>query len=280
MKYITLTFFLSLLLCSPIFSQEEPVKKGHFYILWGYNRECYSRSDIHFKNDGDPNLKNQFGVYDFTLYNVRAHDKPDFDVIYDLINFSIPQFNARIGYFFNNSRDWGIELNYDHTKYVVTDGQTLHMKGNVLGQFVDTDTSFSRADFHFEHTDGANFLMLEVIKRWKLLESKNQFHNLGLLVKPGAGIVLPRTDVTIFGERLNNNWKVAGVIAGLETGLRAELYKHWVLEFSGKVTFANYINCLVHGKGNGKAQHSFWTLQGILTIGYQFQWGHWGKKLR
>ncbi len=264
-----------------VFSDTSIVKKkGSFYILWGYNRERYTKSTIHFKNDGDPNLKNEFGVYDFRIYKAVAHDAPDFDKLPDVINITIPQFNARAGYYFNNERDFGIEINYDHAKYVVTDGQKMRIKGNILGQMVDKDTVFSRNDFHFEHTDGANFWMFNVMKRWKLYTSKNEKHNIGLVVKPGIGFVMPRTDVTIFGQRLNNNWKIAGAIAGVETGIRAELWKGWVIEFTGKATYADYINCLVHGKGHGNAQHAFGALQGILTMGYQFDWGHLGKNLR
>jgi hypothetical protein len=246
----------------------------------GYNREVYTKSTLHFQNTGgDPNMMNEYGIYDFRIYNAVAHDKPDFDQLYDVINITIPQFNGRIGYYFNNRKDWGIEMNYDHAKYVVTDGQTVHIKGNILGTYVDKDTTLMRDEFHFEHTDGANFWMLNAIKRWKIFTSKNEKHNIGLVVKPGIGVVVPRTDVTIFRERLNNNWKIAGAIAGVETGVRAELWKHLVIELTGKATYADYINCLVHGKGHGNVQHSFGALQGIFTMGYQFGWGSLGKKL-
>ncbi len=243
--------------------------KGRLYILWGYNREKYTKSTIHFKNNGNPNLHNQFGVYDFSIYNAIAHDKSDFDQLYDVINITIPQFNARIGYYFSDERNVGIELNYDHAKYVVTDGQKLHIKGNILGQYVDKDTVLMRDNFHFEHTDGANFFMLNGLKRWDLMNSTHNKYKLNFIVKTGAGVVIPRTDVTIFRERVNNNWKVAGTIIGAESGLRAELWKHWVLELTAKATWAWYINCLVQGKGHGSARHNFGALQGIFAFGYQ-----------
>lgn len=253
-------------------------KKGSFYLTWGYNREVYTRSTIHFENkDGDPTQMNEFGVYDFTIYDVKAHDRPNFESIPDLPNFTIPQFNFRIGYFFNNEKDWGLEINYDHPKYIVTEAQTVHIEGTILGQYVNKDTVIDAQYFHFEHSDGANFAMLNVMKRWKIA-TKNQKHNVGFVFKPGLGFVYPRTDVTIFGSRLNNRWKVAGAIVGVECALRAELWKHLVIEFAGKLTYANYVNCLVQGKGNGKAQHSFGTAQAILTVGYQFDWGHMGRR--
>jgi hypothetical protein len=39
-------------------------KKGSFYLLWGYNREVYTKSTIRFQNDGDPTRFDEFGVYD------------------------------------------------------------------------------------------------------------------------------------------------------------------------------------------------------------------------
>lgn len=252
-------------------------KKGSFYLLWGYNREVYTKSTIHFQNDGDPSRFDEFGVYDFTLYNVKAHDRPNFEAIPDIANFTIPQFNFRIGYFFNNDKDWGIELNYDHPKYVVTDYQTAHIEGTILGHYVNKDTVLDPHYIHFEHSDGANFIMIMPMKRWKL-QTKNGKHNIGFVFKPGLGVVYPRTDVTLFGNRINNNWKVAGVIVGVEGAVRAELYRHFVIEFAGKLAGANYINCLVQGKGNGKATHKIGAAECILSVGYQFDWGHMGRR--
>ena len=252
-------------------------KKGSFYLLWGYNREVYTESTIHFSNDGDPARSDEFGVYDFTLYNVKAHDRPGFEAIKDIKNFSVPQFNFRIGYFFNNDKDWGLELNYDHPKYIVTDYQVARIEGTILGQYVNKDTLLDPRYIHFEHSDGANFVMLMAMKRWKL-QTKNGKHNIGFVFKPGLGFVYPRTDVTLFGHQVNNNWKIAGVIVGVEGAVRAELYRHFIVEFAGKAAGANYINCLVQGKGNGKATHKFGTLEAILSIGYQFDWGHMGRR--
>lgn len=256
-------------------------KKGSFYLLWGYNVDAYTKSSIHFQNKtGDPTQQNEFGVYDFTIYDVTAHDRPNFETIPDVINITIPQFNFRIGYFFNNDRDWGIELNYDHAKYVVDDYQTVRIKGTIFGQYMDKDTLMDPHYIHFEHSDGANFWMFNAMKRIKLIKSKNGKHNLGVVFKAGPGFVYPRTDVTIFGDRLNNNWKISGVIVGIETDFRLELWNSWIITFGGKLAYANYVNCLVHGKGHGNAQHTFGTAEAIMTMGYQFGWGHFGKRFK
>lgn len=248
------------------------LKKGNIYLLWGYTRAWYSKSTLHFVNHSNRYYPETGRThdYDFTIYDAKAKDRPDFDAIGDVVNLTIPQFVFRVGYYFNNKKDFGIEINYDHTKYVVQDYQKVRVKGNFNGDYVDKDTILDPVNFlHFEHTDGANFWMLNFIKRWKLYEPSKYF-NVGYVVKPGAGIVFPRTDVTVFGTRLNNDWHVAGWIVGLESGLRIEFLKYGLIEFVGKGAYADYTTCLVLGKGNGKAKHHFFAGQLTLTVGATF----------
>ncbi len=247
-------------------------KDGSLYGMWGYTRATYSKSTIHFIDNSNTFYPGtgKYHDYDFTIYDAKAHDKPDFDGIKDVINITIPQFVVRLGYYFNNKKDFGVEINYDHTKYVVDDYQKVRIKGTFNGNYVDQDTILDPQNLlHFEHTDGANFWMFNFIKRWKLYEPSKNF-NVGFVVKPGAGIVYPRTDVTILGTRLNNNWHIAGWIVGVESGFRVEFLKHGVFEFVGKGVYADYMKCLVLGKGNGRANHHFFAAQLTMTLGYYF----------
>jgi hypothetical protein len=279
MKLIAFLFFYLLYLVSfsqteisSIPSESKRLKKGNIYLMWGYTRATYSKSDIHFENRSNTYYPEtgKYHNYDFTIYNAEAKDRPDFNQIKDVVNITIPQFVMRVGYYFNNKKDFGIELNYDHTKYVVTNYQKVHIKGDFNGNYIDKDTILDPDNFlHFEHTDGANFWMLNFIKRWKLYQPSKNF-NVGFVVKPGAGIVYPRTDVRMQGTRLNNKWHMAGWIVGLESGFRLEFLKNGVFEFMGKGSFADYRNVLVLGKGNGKANHHFFTGQLTMTIGATF----------
>lgn len=247
-------------------------RKGKFYFSWGYTACKYSKSDIRFvdrSNKYHP-ATGKYNDYDFTIYDAKASDRGDYDQIKDVVNITIPQFVARIGFYFNNKKDIGVEINYDHAKYVVNDFQKVRVKGSFNGNYVDQDTILDPENFlHFEHTDGANFWMFNFIKRWKLYEPSKKF-NVGFVVKPGIGFVYPRTDVTIFGERLNNNWHIAGWIAGVESGLRVEFLRYGMLEFVAKGAYADYRKALVLGKGNGTASHHFWAGQLSLTIGANF----------
>ncbi len=243
---------------------------GRVYFGWGYNRDWYSKSDIRLQNSNPQLINGKYYTYDFTVYDAAAKDRPDFNQITDVVNITIPQFSFRIGYYLGNKKDFGIELNYDHAKYVVNDYQKVRVKGQISGDYFDKDTILDPKTFlHFEHTDGANFWMMNFVKRWKLVESKNQKNNIAFILKPGIGIVYPRTDVTIFGNRINNEWKISGMIAGIELGLRAEFLKYGFIEFTGKGAYANYMNAIVQGKGYGKASHKFWVGEAVLIVGYQ-----------
>lgn len=265
-------FALTSALALPTDSLKVKKHKPTFYLGWGYNRDWYSKGNVHLKNDNPQQIKGVNYTYDFTVYDAKAYDRAQFEDIPDVANITIPQFNVRIGAYFNDKKDFGFELNYDHAKYIVADYQKVRVKGQVNGQYFDKDTILDPTNFlHYEHSDGANFFMFTLIKRWKLLNSINNKNNVGFILKPGFGFVYPRTDVTLFGNRINNGWKVSGIVGGIELGARAEFLKNGYIEFTGKGGYANYINTLVQGRGYGKASNSFYFFEAILIVGYQFK---------
>ena len=82
----------------------------------------------------------------------------------------------------------------------------------------------------------------------------------------GLGIVIPQSDVSLFGHRQNNYYHVTGYIFGLDLELRYEFRKHIFVETGFKGTFANYecSDCW-----RCKSQSSFWCMQYIGAVGYQ-----------
>ncbi|HEX8517803.1 MAG TPA: hypothetical protein VF868_16515 [Bacteroidia bacterium] len=272
MKYLLLV--LSVITCATdsIAQETAPAKKqkGNFYFSWGYNKDWFSKSDIHFKNTTtESGIDHHSKSYDFILHDVEAQDRPGFKDILRT-DITIPQYVYRIGYFFNNKHDLGIEINFDHVKYVMRDWQTVRLRGHIHGKYYDQDTMISPDRFlAFEHSDGANFLLLNLVKRQKLLNSKNGKHHVSGVVKAGAGVGIPKTRVQLFGETLDNRFHIAGYIAGIETGLRYDS-RYFFAEYTMKGSFANYSDVLVIG--TGKASHHFWTLENILTVGLQFPW--------
>lgn len=237
------------------------------YLQWGYNADCYTHSNIHFKMSNGDN---------FILHNAIAHDRGSYADIYKYPGqVSLPQYNYRIGFYLNPEFTKSIELNFDHAKYVVTDGQTVHVTGTIGGQHVDADSVLNPATFlHFEHTDGANWFHINYVEQRTLFLTKSKSHSLlNLIYKGGAGINIPRTDFTWKGDRLNNNFHVAGYNVSIEAGVRLFMSKHFFFESTGKTGYVRYIDALANTtttKGN-RASQGFAYLEGIMTLGYQFR---------
>lgn len=235
------------------------------YFQWGYNVDAYSHSDIHFKmSNGD----------DFILHNVKAHDSGDFDAIYKKPSeVSIPQYNYRIGFYLDKLHSKAIEINFDHTKYVVTDGQTVRVTGTIGGVQVNGDSVLYPKDFlHFEHSDGANWLHINYVRLYSAFQNHARTRSIiKYMWKAGAGINIPRTDFTWKGDRLNNNFHIAGYNMSAEAGLRFYPFKRLFLEATGKTGYVRYVNALANTsttKGN-RATHAFTYLEAIATLGFE-----------
>jgi len=237
------------------------------YLQWGYNGEVYTHSNIHFKMSNGDN---------FILHHAKAHDKADYDdIIEEPGEISIPQYNYRIGLYLNKDFTKGLELNFDHAKYVVTDGQTVNVTGTINKQHVDGDSVLNPETFlHFEHTDGANWLHINYFEQRTLAENKARTRSLlTLIYKAGAGINIPRTDFTYHGDRLNNNFHIAGYNIGIEGGFRFFPLKNFFIESTAKTGYVRYTDALANTtntKGN-KASQGFGYIEGIVTLGYQFR---------
>lgn len=244
-------------------SQAKPAKKRYVYFAWGYNRDFYSTSTIHFKSGSNSNFD-----YDFKWVDAKAHDYPGFNNIAS-IEISVPQYVYRLGYMINVDKGVGIEYAFDHAKYVVTQEQTFHQVGMINGEYQDTLITYHIDSMHFEHTNGANFAMLNVFKEKIFYATKSKKFEVAYIAKAGAGIVIPKTDVTLFSERLDNRFHVAGYIFGVEGGVTLNFWHNLYLSPTIKGVWANYANSLT--VDNGVAQHSFWAYEIIATVGYKYR---------
>ena len=148
--------------------------KGKAYFYWGGNRAKYSKSDIEFKGEN----------YNFTLQDVNADDKPKGWHI-DYINparMTIPQTNFRIGYYIHDN--YQVSFGFDHMKYVVVRPQNVNIDGYINFDGLKMETIHTMeliimilliymmtigldgnpTLFAFEHTDGLNYINLEIAR--------------------------------------------------------------------------------------------------------------------
>jgi hypothetical protein len=261
--YLLIFFFIA----TEVFAQQDSLnlqrrsRKGTFYLAFGYNHEWYTKSDIH--------VKDASGDVDFVLHDMKAHDRTHLNEVFR-VAISIPQYGYRLGYWLPGVSRWGLELNFDHAKYIVNQYQRVRLTGQIFGQTYDKDTLVDpNYFFDMEHTDGANFLMLNIMRRHSLID-KQKFR-FSALVKLGGGIVIPRTEVLLFGQRWDHCFHVAGQIAGIEAGVRAEFFRFFFIEPTIKGVFANFNKVLVID--DILIDHRFGAFMVLLHAGFQIPLG-------
>ncbi len=244
-------------------------KKQNFYLYWGYNRSAYTTSDLRMVGKG----------YDYTLYDVRAKDKPEeFDpkVYFNIAKISIPQFNIRGGWAIND-RLW-LSGGYDHMKYVVRNDQTVKISGTIdssasiqyAGTYNQNDIEIKGDFLAFEHTDGLNFISFDLDYVSPLWQSNNEKlkleHHIGL----STGVLFPRTDVRIFDVKGPNIWNLAGIGIAVKSQLRFYIYNHFFIDAVAKAGRINLPKIQTTGIEGDWAQQKFSFIEGFWAIGYRF----------
>jgi hypothetical protein len=261
-KSVILIGGLALLFAFPLCTKAQTKKrrKGEIYFSWGYNAEWYTKSTLKINQ---PELNNHY-----SFKNIRGHDHKGWDDGLFSKALSIPQYNYRLGYFFNNKQDLGVEINFDHTKFIFGD-QQADVKGTLHGRSVDTAVYFSSPNgFYYYLNNGANFLLFNIVKRWHWYTNKQENIKLDAIGKAGIGPVIPHVQNKFFGDPENNpGFQLGGWNTGVEGALRSTFYKHVYLEFAGKLDYARYSGLKIY---KGTAKHAFGTAEVILSLGATF----------
>lgn len=278
MKNIIFTTSLFLITLS-LFSQETiqnqekytAHKKGKFFISWGGNRETYSKSDIQFKGTD----------YDFTIYDVSAHDKPKGWHI-DYINpgrMTIPQTNLRLGYFVNDH--YSVALGVDHMKYVMNQGITVNYTGNYpnrnsYGEAVGNNQVLLTEDFlTFEHTDGLNYVNTEVSRHddiskfFKIIDTDKIQVNVTEGI--GLGVLYPKTNAKVFNKQRHDDFHVSGYGASIKAGLNLTFFKHFYIQTEVKGGYINMPDIQTTFSATDSASQDFFFFQKIIAFGGIFR---------
>lgn len=232
---ISFLIFLPFLGASQKTSKDSQAKRAMF-VYWGYNRSFYTDSKISFFGPG----------YDFSLAGVQATDRPspEFKTYVDPSTLTVPQFNARIG--FNFKKKWALSFGYDHMKYVMVHGPTYLLSGKInpgidlatnwSGVYNAEPVTFDDSTFHYENTNGMNYIRAEISHIDKLVRASNAFaiYSVSGL---GAGLVLNYNDFTFAGEKSMTTLSMSGVGASAHLGIRFEFFRHFFLQANNSVGF-------------------------------------------
>lgn len=247
--------------------------KGKIYVYWGGNRDYYSRSDIHFKGED----------YDFTLYNVKANDKPKGWHI-DYINpgnLTIPQTNFKIGYYISDH--YNIAIGYDHMKYVMAQDRMVRYTGHyphpgTYGELVPGhpgELLLTEEFLMFEHTDGLNYVHIE-LNRVDDLSSYFGIVNtdkvqINLTEGVGIGYLYPKTNTTLMDKERYDEFHVSGWGASVKGGLNFTFFKHFFLQTELKGGYIKMGSIRTTRSKSDKASQSFRFLETIVAFGGTFR---------
>jgi hypothetical protein len=274
MKLFLSVFFMLTWVGVETFAQDTlsiKVGKNHggtVYFSWGYNRDWYSKSTIHFQNTKTDN-------YDFIFYDAVARDKPSMHEWWHLDRLTIPQYDMTGGYMFGDKYDLGIEVSWNHLKYVVVDNQLMHVRGQIRGELIDKDTIVTPSFVHLQHTNGNNYLMVNLVKRQKIWSSK--YFGVSAIAKVGAGPLISYTISTVLGNFDSGHFHYHGWVAGTSLGLRFDLYKYLFVQSDMQGAYVDYTNTELGADHQGLATHHFTSLQWIWAFGINVPIG--GKKI-
>ena len=232
-----------------------PKTTRELYVSWGYNADLFKRADLHL---AQPSLGN-----DFVLHGVQSHDQKGWT---DLFNNSLTtsQSSARIGYFFNAKQDLALELNFEHVRFLVTQDQTVRMTGTLNSAPVDQTVTLTEDFLRYKLNNGANFLLVNVVKRLPLVGEPGKRGSIAVLLKAGAGFGFPHPTNSVFGQENTPGFQFGGLDLGVEGAVRFHLLGLLYLEFAQKGIYAHYSGLKIH---DGRAAHDIWTYLTALSLG-------------
>ena len=279
-----LFLLLIVLISSSIQAQEteiiEPIKpiekvktnKGTIYVFWGWNRSWYTNSDIHFTGEN----------YNFTLNDVEATDRQspfDLNTYFNPSTVTIPQTNFRLGYFINDRLD--ISFGIDHMKYVMIGTQNTEITGRINdktaydGNYKQESFNIDKDFLAFEHTDGLNYLNFEITANddlLKMLKVKNNSDKIQIntLVGVGAGVLMPKSNVTLWNNVRHDDFHFAGYGFAAKAGLNITFFKHIVFRGEYKLGFINMPDIRTSPDPIDRASQHFAYSQLNFMVGYSF----------
>ncbi len=231
MKYLVVLVLFSLSF-SLNAQRKVSTEKGTVFVQWGYNRTHYTKSNLRVVGPG----------YDLTLSGAKAVDRPEAFSVNNYLNptnLTVPQFNLRAGYYYKDK--WAISLGYDHFKYVFEDRNQVTLSGQIdpgvdtvsnwNGTYTGEKITTKYSDFHYENTNGMNFIRVELTRSFPLYSPRKN-KNFGIVGNVGvsAGTILSVNDFNFLGQFDRVTYSISGYGFSGQSSVRFEFWKHLYLQ--------------------------------------------------
>ena len=261
LSFLLFGFHIGIKAQSP--ANRNSISKNNLYFYWGWNISSYSNSSINFNGP----------LYDFTLANVEAKDRPSafsLKTYFHPLHLTSPQYNFRVGYFFKDH--WDVSFGIDHMKYVVNQYQTVLASGFIKGTGLKYDDSYNQTPIkiepgflELEHTDGLNYVNLEIRKHTLLIK----FDSMELNIQLGGGFggYMPRSDVTLLNFERNDQWHWAGFGTHMVAGLNLTFFQSFFIQTELKGGYINLTDIKTTKSNNDGANQKFLFSQINILFG-------------
>jgi hypothetical protein len=282
LKYYICSLFIILFSLNASAQNVEETKrytasnKGKFFISWGGNRGAYSKSDIRFKGNG----------YDFTIKDATARDKPKgWHINYITpAKLTIPQTNAKIGYFISDH--YSVSIGLDHMKYVMNRNRTRTVDGfinlpdseagSVFNGTFNNEEFFVSKDFlKFEHTDGLNYIRAEFARHDDIsrLFKINNTDKLQINITEGlgGGIIYPKTNTTLLQKERYDQFHLSGFGISANLGLNITFFKHFFMQLDLRGGYIDLNDIRTTQNPADSAEQSFFFIQRVVSFGGVFR---------
>ncbi|MFN5912082.1 MAG: hypothetical protein ACK45H_12155 [Bacteroidota bacterium] len=254
---------------SPYKKPKKSVARGTLYGYWGYNRSGYTKSNIRFVGPG----------YDFTMNGSVAHDNPTPfkpSVYFNPKLITVPQFNARMGYYFSNH--FSISLGYDHMKYIFADRNQVLLNGTITpgtdtvtdwsGSYTNFPVTTDRNTFHYENSNGLNYIRLGLERTDNLYQIGDWFM-LSSIAGIGSGALLSFNDFKFAGKEDRVTVSLSGYGLSAHAGLRFEFFKHFFVQTDVSGGFMHQLNVKTRAnEPNAFARHAYGYIMFDTVLGF------------
>lgn len=247
--------------------------KGTMFLYWGYNRSGYTKNNMRFVGPG----------YDFKMDGTTAYDNPEkfsAKVYFNPSTLTIPQFNCRFGIYFKEH--WAISIGYDHMKYIFADNNKVTLSGtidpgvdnvtNLSGTYSGTSYVTDRTKFHYENSDGLNYIRAELTRTDHLAEvGQNKWFILSSNLGISMGGLLSFNDFDFAGQKNMRTISMSGYGVSGHIGLRLEFFRHIFIQTSFGGGFMHQVKVRTRpNDSSAYARHAYGYIETNTVLGALF----------